>query len=65
MNCVGITVSTEFFEFHSACGVTTIFHSRVDTPADRLLLLLRHSVHSRVMIMRTPFLLAMTFRNDF
>lgn len=30
-----------------------------DTPGERLLVLLRHSVHSTVMIMRAPFLLAM------
>ena len=29
-----------------------------DTPGDRLLVLLRHSVHSNVMMIRTPFLLA-------
>lgn len=32
-----------------------------DTPGERLLVLLRHSVHSRVIMMRTPFLLAMVF----
>ena len=33
----------------------------LDTPGDRLLLLVRHSVHSKVIIMRTPFLLAIVF----
>lgn len=32
-----------------------------DTPAERLLVLVRHSVHSRVTMIRTPFLLAMIF----
>jgi len=32
-----------------------------DTPGDRLSGLLRHSVHSRVIIMRTPLFLAMVF----
>ena len=30
----------------------------LETPGDRLAWLLRHSVHSKVIIMRTPFLLA-------
>ena len=33
----------------------------LDTPGERLLVLLRHSVHSKVTIIRTPFLLAMIF----
>ena len=33
----------------------------LDTPADLLLVLVRHSVHSKVITIRTPFLLAMIF----
>ena len=36
-----------------------------DTPGERLLVLLRHSVHSKVTTMRTPFLLAIMFARNY